>query len=196
MHGLINRSIEAFVADTYGSAVWRDIARSAGVPEAGFEPLKTYDDALTAHVLDAAAATLGRGADALLEDAGHYLVTNPGLAAPRRLLRFGGETFADFLHSLEDLHDRARLALPDLDLPRFEVTEDTSGRFTLRHDWAQGLGSMITGALRAMADDYGALALIEPGRRRREDGRETVTVRLMESDFAEGRDFSLGRTAP
>lgn len=194
MHGLINRSIEAFIADHHGAAVWADIARAAAVPNGGFEPLQSYDDAVTVRVLDRAAVVLGRGPAALLEDAGHYLVTNPGLARPRRLLRFGGETFADFLHSLEDIHDRARLALPDLDLPRIDVIEDTPGRFTLRYAWAAGLGPMIIGALRAMADDYGALAVIEPGRARA-SGPGTITVRLMESDFAKGRDFRLGRAA-
>jgi hypothetical protein len=195
MHGLINRSIEAFVADTYGAARWAAIARAAGVPEDGFEPLQCYDDALTARVLAAAAAELDRDAAGLLEDAGHYIVTNPGLPAPRRLLRFAGDSFADFLHSLEDLHDRARLALSDLDLPRIEVTEDAPGRFTLRHAWAAGMGPMLTGALRAMADDYGALALIEPAPSRRDDGCETILVRLLEPDYAAGRGFSLGRSA-
>ncbi|HBH00041.1 MAG: heme NO-binding domain-containing protein [Rhodobacteraceae bacterium] len=196
MHGLINRSIEAFIAYTYGPETWAGIASAAELPATGFEPLQSYEDTVTARVLAAAADALQREQAAILEDAGHYLVTNPGLPAPRRLLRFGGDTFADFLHSLEDLHDRARLALPDLDLPRIEVTEDVPGRFTLRHAWAAGLGPMITGALRAMADDYGALALIEPGRGRRDDGQETISVRLLESDFAQGRDFSLGRLAP
>ncbi len=39
----------------------------------------------------------------------------------RRLLRFGGATFEDFLLSLDDLNDRVALALDILDMPTVAV---------------------------------------------------------------------------
>jgi hypothetical protein len=49
----------------------------------------------------------------------------------------------------------------------------------------------MVGLLRAMADDYGALAVLEhlgdePG-----CGEEVVAIHLLESRFAEGRRFDL-----
>jgi hypothetical protein len=48
MHGLINRSIEAFIAYTYGPETWAGIASAAELPATGFEPLQSYEDTVTA----------------------------------------------------------------------------------------------------------------------------------------------------
>ena len=52
-----------------------------------------------------------------------------------------------------------------------------------------GRDILLVGVLRAMADDYGALVLLDhaegPG------GRETVRIHLLAADFAEGRRFDL-----
>jgi hypothetical protein len=48
------------------------------------------------------------------------------------------------------------------------------------------------GLLRAMADDYGALAVIE-GEDGAGDGAAVLTIRLLDTAFAEGRAFTLGR---
>jgi hypothetical protein len=51
----------------------------------------------------------------------------------------------------------------------------------------------MVGVLRAMADDYGALAVLEfTGA---ENGLETVDIHLLQSDYTSGRDFSLSAGA-
>ena len=117
MHGLINRSIQCFLRDTYGENIWREIALGADLGFDSFEALLRYDVAQTEAVLRAASRTLSKSRDVVLEDVGTYLVSNPNVQALRRLLRFGGESFVDFLHSLDQLHERAKLAVPDLRLP-------------------------------------------------------------------------------
>ena len=116
MHGLINRSIQCFLRDTYGDRIWVEVSDAAGLRFDGFEAMLTYEDALTGAVLSAAAQRLGRPRDGVLEDLGTYLVSHPNLEALRRLLRFGGVNFVDFLNSLEDLPEHGRLGLPDLEL--------------------------------------------------------------------------------
>lgn len=190
MHGLINRSIQCFLADTYGPRAWATIAAAADLGADGFEALMLYDNAQTEAVLQAAAAHLGKPRDMVLEDLGTYLVSHPNVQALRRLLRFGGETFVEFLQSLDELHDRARLAVPDLSLPTLELRDHSMSAFTLlvRHDHP-GFGHVTVGILRAMADDYGALALLDY--QGRKDGVETISIELLEMSFAEGRDFAL-----
>ena len=58
MHGLINRSIQCFLRDTYGVSSWSAIARAAGLGFDNFEPLLIYDTALTESVIEAAAQHL------------------------------------------------------------------------------------------------------------------------------------------
>ncbi len=195
MHGLINRSIQCFLRDTYGPALWKRVADQTGVGATGFEAMLTYDDALTHAVLDAAATALSRSRDGLLEDLGTFLVSNAGFESLRRLLRFSGVTFADFLHSLDDLPARGRLALPDLDLPELELVDQGGGRFLLACSSPhRGVGHVMVGILRAMADDYGALVLLDHAGA--QDEVERIEIELLDHQFAEGREFRLAAGAP
>ena len=80
----------------------------------------------------------------------------------RRLLRFGGVTFTDFLYSLDELQGRSVLAVPDLEMPVLSITCNAEDSFALTcgPGWP-GLGHVMLGVLRAMADDYGVLAVLE-----------------------------------
>jgi len=191
MHGLINRSLECFLSDTYGNDVWRDVARRAGLGFDRFESMFEYDDALTYAVLGAASETLSKSRETLLEDLGTYLVSTPKVESLRRLLRFGGETFLEFLHSLDDLQDRAKLAVPDLSLPNLTLSGGAeTGDFRLLCEGPpKGFGWVMMGLLRTMADDYGALAILE--NRGDADCCEEISITLVESSFADGRDFDL-----
>lgn len=170
------------------------IAREAQVPVGGFEAMLSYDAAITGDMLAAAESVLDRPREGILEDLGTYLVSHRNREGLRRLLRFGGVTFLDFLHSLEDLPDRVRLALPDLELPDMLLTDAGGDRFMLTcHSQIPGAGHIALGLLRAMADDYGALVLLDhlgTGT----DG-EVVAIHLLERRFAVGRRFNLAAEA-
>lgn len=194
MLGLINRSIQCFVRDTYGSQCWARIAAALDLEPDGFETLFMNDEATTRHLLAEVMRVLDKPEDMVLEDVGTYLVSHPNSESIRRLLRFGGETFADFLHSLEDLPDRARLAVAELHLPELDLVECEGGRFLIDvRSEDPAFAQVLVGVLRAMADDYGALALLDL--RTGPDGRMVVEVSLLDSAFAEGRRFTLARPA-
>lgn len=194
MHELINRSIQCFLRDTYGAATWAAVAREAQLGFDNFETMLMYDLALTDAVIDAASRLLGRPRDTVLEDLGIYLVSHPNVQSLRRLLRFGGVTFADFLHSLEDLPGRARLALPDIDLPQLDLIDHSAADFTLIcHSRLSGAGFVVVGILRAMADDYGALSVVDHLGAR--DGGEAIMITLAETSFTSGRRFDLALKA-
>ncbi len=191
MHGLINRSIQSFVCDHYGAERWAEVAQLAGLDFVDFEAMLTYDDAITPRVLDAAAQVLNRPRSEVMEDIGAFVVSHHGLEPVRRLLRFGGVNFEDFLHSLDDLPDRARLAVADLNLPRVELREHAKRQFSLIcSSPVAGYGYVMMGLLRVMADDYGALALLD--HTGGGQGTETLSITLVETDFANGRSFDLG----
>lgn len=190
MHGLINRAIQCYARDTHGDAAWGQIARKAGLGFDSFEAMLIYEDAMTEAVISAAVEVLQRPREVILEDLGTFLVSNPNLDALRRLLRFGGVTFTEFLQSLEDTRGRGRLALPDLDLPDLDLYEISPSLYTLQCRFPiEGSGHVLVGLLRAMADDYGALALLD------HDGYslegEMIVIQLLEMAYAEGRSFEL-----
>ncbi|MFV0515594.1 MAG: heme NO-binding domain-containing protein [Jhaorihella sp.] len=195
MHGLINRAIQSFVCDAYGAECWQRACERAALGFTEFEAMLNYDDAQSRRLLAALGGVLGRDPAGMLEDLGTYLVSHPRTEALRRLLRFGGLSYVEFLHSLDDLPDRARLAVADLRLPAMELREYASGRFSLVcGPGLPGFCSVMTGILRAMADDYGALVTLE-----QEDtgcdGAGVIAITLVETAFAAGRRFDLGASA-
>ncbi len=195
MHGLINKALQSFLGDAFGADAWRAIAVHSGVaqrlgPE-GFESMQLYDDTLTEAVLDAAVTVLRRPRDSLLEDLGTYLISNEKMEPLRRLLRFGGVSFTEFLYSLDDLQGRSHLAVPDLDLPEFSIEERGAGQFTLVcRGCTPGFGHVMVGVLRALADDYGALAVLEHhGMTVGKD--EGIAIDVHDPAFHTGRQFDL-----
>lgn len=199
MHGLICKSLEGFVIDRHGEAVWSQIRDGVDLPFDRFEALHTYDDRVMTDLVAETARRLGQPRLALLEDIGHWICTHPPLEAIRRLIRFTGATFVDLIYAFEEVQDRARIALPGLTLPSFRVTEDAPGQFAVTSHWTIGGGGAVaTGILRAMADDYGVLALIETTGIHPEDGRwcERIEIRLFEAEFQKPREFSFGGAVP
>lgn len=190
MHGLVNRAIQHFTRDTYGDEVWRTVAQTADIGMSGFESMLHYDDQITYDLVSTLAKLLDKPKESVLEDLGTYLVSHPSSENLRRLLRFGGVDYEDFLHSLDDLADRAKLAVPDLDPPVLELQDAAKGQYTLicRSEHA-GYAAVVIGALRAMADDYGALVFLDPTTTK--NGVSMISVTLLDPSFAEGKSFEL-----
>ena len=46
MHGLVNRTIQRFLTDTYGEDCWAAIVRAAAIGFCDFEAMLIYDEAL------------------------------------------------------------------------------------------------------------------------------------------------------
>lgn len=191
MHGLINRTIQCFVRDTYGPQVWDRIAHRTDSGVFSFESMLVYDDDLTSVFLDACSAELAKPRAGLLEDMGTYLVSHPNNESLRRLLRFGGGDFIEFLHSLDDLPERARLAVSDLELPELELHEFGLAEFRLIcRSHMPGFGHVLVGLLRTLADDYGTLACLDFGNG--DGAEEFVEITLFETEYSVGRSFDLG----
>jgi hypothetical protein len=194
MHGLVNRAVQCFLRDTFGQEVWHQIAQTAGFGAEGFDTMAVYPQAVTEGLLDAAARHLSRAREMLLEDLGTYLVSHQTVEPLRRLLRFGGADFMDFLLSVEDLQGRSRLAVPDIDVPLLTLDEVEPDIYQIIcSSPIAGAGHVVMGLLRAMADDYGALVLLD--HLGQNGGAELVRVHVLETRFATGRSFDLGRVA-
>ena len=188
MHGLVNKAIQAFVIGAHGPDAWDAVATQAGVTPDGIEAFAQYDNALTERLLSAAMAHLNTSRDAILEDTGAFLVSGPSSEALRRLLRFGGQDFRDFLFSLDDLRDRARLAVDDLDLPVLHLHSAGPNSFVLDCGWTiPGCAALVVGVLRAMADDYGVLAMMDFSDTR----PDAIEITLFDDAHSAGREFEL-----
>ena len=196
MHGLYGKAFRCFVTDTYGAATWAEVAARADLPPDGFEAMRAQPASAIVAAVEAASAVLGKSRGAILVDVGTYLVSHPGTERLRRLLRFGGTDFAEFVHTIEDVPGRARLAVPDLALPAMSLVEE-EGRYRLSVASSQaGSALVVLGVLQAMADDYGALVLLEyrgdPAAAEGGPVTEEVEIEVALHGYAEGRRFELG----
>lgn len=186
MDALLLRSLQGYVRDTFGQPVWLTVCRQAALKVETFEPMLRYDTGMADRVAETAAQVLGRSVDTVWEDVGTYLVTDPAHEGVRRLLRFGGQSFVDFLHSLDEAPGRARLAMPGLDLPELTLQETAPDSFVVDCvSRLKGVQRILVGMLTAMADDYGTLCLIEA------EGSNRVSVQVLDRSHASGRRFDL-----
>lgn len=186
MDALLLRSLQSYVIDTFGAARWQTVCSRADQTVQSFEPMLRYQPGTADRIALVVADVLGRPVEAVWEDVGIHLVTNPDREGIRRLLRFGGVTFADFLHSLEELPGRARLAMPDLELPDVTLDEVGEDRFDLRcKSHLRATQRVLVGLLTAMADDYGALCLIEP------QADDCTSISVLDRRHATARRFDL-----
>ncbi len=176
--------------NTYGAELWDDTMAELDAGIDRFEPMFHYEDALVTRLVDIAARRLDKPSEGLFEDFGIYLVAHPASERVRRLLRFGGVDYEDFLASLDDLAGRARLAVPDLDLPALDLIDLGAGEYLLNlTSPLAGAAAVYLGMLRALGDDYGALVMVEHDRPA--NGANRLSIRLLKADFAEGRGFAL-----
>lgn len=196
MYGLLLRSIQTYLRATFGSATWAKVLRAAEMPSEGFEPMLPYDQATLDSVISACALQLDRAPEVMLEDVGTFLVAHPANTALRRLLHFGGASFEEFLYSLEELPDRGRLALPGLDLPQVALTNLGAGSFLLSFSGGfPALFPVIVGALRAMADDYGALVLIDTESAASTSNSFALSLQLLAEAHGAGQQLEMVEAA-
>ena len=188
MHGLILWIFEAFVRLTYGDQVWEKVLTDLDLHVQSVEPMFHYDVQIALSILRQLSIEQRRDRNSLLEDFGTFLVTDPRVERVRRLLRFGGVEYTDFLHSLEELKGRAHLAVPDLTLPDILVDEVSPHVFEVTcENSPKGVPYVLLGALRALADDYGSLAYLDVMSER--EHSVVISVSLLERQHAEGREF-------
>lgn len=180
MHALINRAVDEFLRDTYPGAL-SEAQRLSGIglwSGAAGQGLR-----LDLTRIAKAADVLGKTPADMLEDLGAWLARQEPV---RRLLRFSGRDFREFVSRLDELPGRARMVMPDLAVPCFIVVADATGAVSLTQSPPdQETLALIAGMLRAMADDYGALGVVFV-----EDQR--ILIEITEDTFTEGRDFQLG----
>lgn len=191
MHRFVFRSIELFLTETYGAEFWARVAGQSGVdPSSPISSAHTAKSVLC--LLSDAAAMQGKSDTEMVEDIGAWLVQ---IESIRRLLRFTGQDYRDFVLSLNEFRGRCHMILPDLDIPEFVVWQDDDKLLVRVEDENSTIAlqlwtALVSGALRTIADDYGTLALIETPE------KGSIEVSILSADFAEDRGFVLAGSLP
>lgn len=182
MNGLVNRAIEEFLRSTYGDALVAAVVDDAIAADS---LLSGSGTTFGTEALDRAAFRLAKPRSEMFEDLGAWMTRVEPI---RRLLRFSGRDFRDFLLRLDELPGRAHLVLPRLVLPRLQVEAEGQAVWLQFPEPDEVWQNLLVGLIRGMADDYGALSLISV-----EDGM--IRIDIWDERFAEGRLFTLDAQA-
>ncbi|MEM0977518.1 MAG: heme NO-binding domain-containing protein [Pseudomonadota bacterium] len=161
MLGLVNRGLESFVRDLHGETAWHEIrSRVPNAPEK-FEALLQYPWAVTAGLIAGVAEYSNVSEDEILEDLGTYAVTDLWDSKLRRIFLFCGGCFDEFLHGLGDLFRALEDTHSAFVAKSWTLKSEGSGIYFLVYSGSlNGLGPVVSGILRSLADQYGALATL------------------------------------
>ena len=198
MHALVIQGFRSYFQQVHGTGVWANIAHSLGYAPHDFELNVTQDVSFAASFIDAGATLLRRGKTEILEDFGLFLASHDATASFRRLMRFSGPNFAEFVFGLPDLPPRTALAVPDLALPRIDVADTQFGMEIGVRNTVPGFDHVLAGIVRGMADDYGDLVQVEPTQSlalRYHADNTYWAVKIIKVGYSKGREFSLLETA-
>lgn len=181
MNRLIDHALRAFLVKTYGQDLVQHV--SGETDGLRFRPeLPVVEFATTG--LSTAASHLSKAPCEMFEDLGAWLTQ---IEPIRRLLRFSGRDFHDFLLRLEELPGRAHLVLPKLGVPPLVIEAQDHCVWLIMPRPVPAWQHLLTGLVRSMADDYGALCVISI-----ED--KGIRIEICDVQFSEGRLFSLQET--
>ena len=162
MYGLFNKAVEDLVISRFGSEVWQDVLRRAGVADPSYITTDPYPDHLTFKLIAAASVILESPTGDFLEELGAHwpgFLRREGYAPMLGVL---GDDLEQFLENLDDLHARVGLSLKKLRAPTFRCQRRADGNLILHYQSPRrGLGQMVVGLLRGVAKQYGEEISIE-----------------------------------
>ncbi len=179
MYGMIRNALRDLVVARHGEPVWNAICARAGQSPGPVLALDSLPDARIYELVAAASEELQAPVPALLEAFGEHWIDYALEAGYREYIDGVGDTLADFLSNLDELHARISVMMPQLAPPAFSVRSATGGSFELIYTSERaGLAPMVLGIVRALARYKGRgvqIALTAP----REPGgsRDTFQVR-------------------
>ncbi len=189
MHGMVHKGISVFVTESFGAAEWDGLCQVLGID---VDPASAtqLNDFVATQILFNLAERTNRPKREVMEDYGMFLMTADVTSGIRRLMRFGGADFVEYIDSLEELPGRIRLAIDDFVLPPLTVTQESDTKYKVWVETKMGAFTFVLiGMFRAMADDYGTLCEIKHDKRT-EKG-DMISIEIFDLGFDKGRDFSL-----
>lgn len=131
VYGLVNQALADFVSKYHNQESWQRIKTEANIQNASFIKTEGYDDAITYRIVGAACKTLEMEAGDFLQAFGRFWVLETAPSAYADLLDSSGNTFAEFMNHLPDLHSRILLVLPNLNPPDFQVRVEAPNQLSL-----------------------------------------------------------------
>jgi len=155
MYGLINKAIQGLITEKFGEEVWVDIRARAGLTDEPFVSMQQYPDAVTYDLVQAATEVLNLTAEEVLQEFGIFWTMFTGAEGYKDLMESAGDTFAEFVSNLDQLHARVKLLFPHLDPPSFLVFDREPNSLKVRYfSNREGLVPLVEGLFQGLAKRF------------------------------------------
>lgn len=156
MYGMVNHGIQSLIVEKFGDADWQDISAKAGLKDEKFEGMLTYPDEITYKLVGIISEKYDLSPEAVLKIFGDYWVDYSSTTNIGQLMRFGGQSLAERLSSLDEMHDRVKMSMPHLKPPSFEFEEGEGNEHKLHYaSDREGLEHMVIGLIEGLARETG-----------------------------------------
>ncbi len=140
-----------------GDAAWDALSEKVGLEWNDFSAMESYPDSLTYELVGAAAEMLDTPAEDILKAFGRHWVLYTARSGYGEMMDTWGDNLVEFLDSLNSLHARLRLAMPQLQPPSFEVTDVDTREKTLTLKYFSdrpALAPMVVGLLEGLGERF------------------------------------------
>lgn len=180
VYGLVNQGVQSLITEKFGAEDWADICRRAGLTEREFDCMRTYPDDVTHRLVTVISEKYEMEPAKVLQVFGDYWVDFSKATDIGILLRFGGETLAERLETLNEMHARIKMSMPHLNPPTFEFEACDDGTYKLHYASArEGLESMVIGLVEGLGRETGeAVSVTQDPEPAFPEFRATFTLRV------------------
>ena len=155
MYGLVNAAFRELVVSKHGPNKWQEIRQKIGISSDEFTAMESYPDDLTYQMVLHGSEVIGMPSEELLAAFGEFWVTYTDQEGYGSLFEIAGDSLADFLLSLDELHVRVGRNFPKLKPPSFQF--DVIDRTTLRMHYfttRAGLCPFVLGLLKGLSHRF------------------------------------------
>lgn len=167
MYGMIHCAVRDMIIVHRGYEEWEEVEREAEITPADQITLKVYDDAVTMHIINAAAARLGVDVPDCLLMLGRHWIKYSARGTFKSVMEFTGGDIVTFLENLDQMHRAVKRTMPSAQMPSFEVIEEEELAFKVRYrSEREGLGTFVSGLLEGLLDYFhldGDVKLVDQG---------------------------------
>lgn len=162
MYGMVNKAIEDLVCSGHGIEKWNQIKAEAGVEDEMFLSHEAYPDSMTYGLVRASSKVLGIPVPTILHAFGRHWILKIAREGYGDLLAASGRTLPDFLAGLPNFHTRVKLLFPNLQPPRFSISERTDSSLILHYQThREGFAPFVVGILEGLGESYNTPVVVQ-----------------------------------
>lgn len=182
MYGLVNQAIKDLVVTKFGEDSWKQICERANVPPEDFVSMQYYPDTVTYGLVGSASTQLNMDASDILFEFGKFWILYTASQGYGPLMDLFGEDFKSCLQSLNNMHARMGMTMPQLTPPRFRFTEIQPNLYQLDYfSKRAGLSPMVKGLLHGLAEKYSVkIQIIIMGKTSEAEQQQSFQIMVVE----------------